>query len=148
MLSAPFNLGARFDVIAHSPTPFFRASGSDAEEWRLSLAACYATSILALAESAPLGLARDRTAVDEYQSQSLDARQPLLVASPLLGAGAAGAPVELAAEVAVDALARLASLELGRPLTVRLLLSEPAALGAVETALAQEHRQRKRLFLE
>ena len=149
VLSAPFNLSDRFDVIAHTPTPFFPTGSDDVEGWRQSLMACYTSSVLAIAEGAPLGVEKEYSETSDGALQWRDDDSgPLIVASPLLGAGAAGAPVALAADVAVEALARLASLDVARPLTVRLLLSEPAALGAVEAALTAENRQRGRLFLE
>ena len=61
----------------------------------------------------------------------------MAVASPLVGAGAAGAPAHAAAEVAADTLATLGQRELGRPVTVRLVLVEPAAREAVEAAIAR-----------
>jgi len=47
-------------------------------------------------------------------------------------------PAHAAAEVAAHALASLGERELGRPVTVRLVLAEAAAREAVEAALARQ----------
>ena len=106
VLSEPFGLRERFDLLIHTPPPFWPDSASDG--WRQQLASCYTSSILALVEGAR-------------------GDGPVAVASPLVGAGAAGAPAHAAAEVAADALASLGERELGRPVTVRLVLAEAAA---------------------
>jgi len=153
VLSRPFRLAHTFDIIAHTPTPFWPSGSVEgSREWQRRLNLCYVASILALVERAPLGQVwhaetTDATRWCDEGGANVGAPRQLAVASPLLGAGAAGAPIGAAAEVAVGAIAQLSECDLGRPLHVRLALSDQAALEAVEQALAEEHRGRGRLFL-
>lgn len=148
VLSAPFRLGDRFDVIAHTPTPFWPASSDDSsvvDEWRRALRTCYLSGFSALIHEAPLG----RVWCDESAAvaDARSAESPFAVASPLLGAGAAGAPVHAAAEVAVEALASLSARGIGHSMLVRLVVADVAARHAVESALTVEAKGRGRIHL-
>lgn len=89
-----------FDLIAHAvppfwPTPSSTDGGADDGEWARLLGSCYASSLRAL-RSATKGLGA---------TAALGAAPgSLLIATPLLGAGARGAPVRAAAHVAARAL--------------------------------------------
>ena len=89
-----------FDLIAHAvppfwPTPSSTDGGADDGEWARLLGSCYASSLRAL-RSATKG----RGATEALGA----APGSLLIATPLLGAGARGAPVRAAAHVAARAL--------------------------------------------
>ena len=135
VISPSFGLHEQFDVIAHTPTPFWPANDGDdgIDEWREQLHSCYVAAITALVK--PNVLAEAEPHGDTA----------LAVASPLLGVGAAGAPVGLGAEVAVDARASLSARGLARPIDVWLVLNEHSAVEAVETALTAEENCRGRL---
>ena len=84
-----------FDVISHAPTPFWPADASSDFtpflEWAKQLSACYTSGFAAL-----------RTPWEGSTDP-----QPIALATPLLGAGAAGAPLEAAAQIAAHAAAAL-----------------------------------------
>lgn len=86
-----------FDVIAHTPTPFWPASSAadhgDVRAHRMALACCF-SSALALAVETARRTQQER----------------LWLATPLLGAGARGAPAAVAADVLVHALLRALAL--------------------------------------
>lgn len=130
------------DFIAHTAPPFWpSSSGKSSEasdsEWRTLLAACYANSL-------------DALLLEHCASEAArpPARSPeLWVASPLLGAGACGAPPEEALRVAAAALSAYV---FGRgalglrvregsqvALRVRLVVQEPAVLDAAYSAIAK-----------
>ena len=110
VLSEPFRLRDRFDVLIHTPPPFWPDSASDG--WRQQLASCYTSSILALVEGAR-------------------GDGPVAVASPLVGRAARPRSRR---EVA----ATRASAELRRPVTVRLVLAEAAAREAARRRTRSE----------
>jgi len=105
---------ANFDVVSHSPTPFWPSDGDKELDpflaWAEQLASCYtngaAAVVAAAQQAAVVGAA--------------DAQRPIAIAAPLLGAGAAGAPFRVAVAVAVQA--------------VQLLAQQQAQLGAAELA--------------
>ena len=138
VLTEPFRLAERFDVIAHTPTPFWPSERGceDLAQWRRQLRSCYIESIRSIGVDA--------------RSRGADWT---LVATPLLGAGAAGAPVESAAEVALESLASLhkgidddSNGALGghgpwlppRGITVRIIVDGRRAYNAVTRALRAE----------
>ena len=89
-----------FDLIAHAVPPFWPTPTStdgvaDDGEWARLLGSCYASSLRALRFAAE---GRGATAAPGAAPSSL------LIATPLLGAGARGAPVRAAARVAARAL--------------------------------------------
>ena len=89
-----------FDLIAHAVPPFWPTPTStdgvaDDGEWARLLGSCYASSLRALRSAAK---GRGATAAPGAAPSSL------LIATPLLGAGARGAPVRAAARVAARAL--------------------------------------------
>ncbi|KAL1498946.1 hypothetical protein AB1Y20_013467 [Prymnesium parvum] len=137
VLSPPFGLSAAFERIAHTPPPLWRQGPRSAP----SLGACYTSSILALAEGVPLGVAH-HVGLDRASAARRTAEH-WAIATPLVGAGAAGAPVAIAAGAAVEAFASLSESLL--EVTVRLVLIAPDALEAVERALEEEQRRGGRL---
>lgn len=142
VLSAPFGLHERFDAIAHTPTPFWPdvTHGEAAKAWRQSLRACYRSSVFAIAEQAPHGRvvwSDEAPRGEKAASGSSGLDDPCKwthVACPLLGAGAAGAPTAVAAEVAMRTLAELAAEARSRrwqPLSVHLVLADEDAMRAI-----------------
>ena len=89
---------AAFDTIAHTVPPFWPSSSSsssnDSEEWARSIGSCYTASVRALLRAAP------------------SSRGAMWVASPLLGAGARGAPIEAAAKAAAAAIGAVVEYEI------------------------------------
>ena len=105
---------ANFDVVSHSPTPFWPHDGDKKLDpflaWAEQLASCYtngAAAIFAAAQHAAVVAAAND-------------QRPIAIAAPLLGAGAAGAPFKVAVAVAAQA--------------VQLLAQQQAQLGAAELA--------------
>lgn len=154
VLSEAHGLASNFDVIAHSPTPFWPSSQSSKgstmmEAWRRNLGSCYSSAILALAQCVPLKQMYqvDLDSVDNMLSPAPRPDVVLALATPLLGAGAAGAPPSSAAAVAIEALARISTCNLGGHVTVRFVLNDVIAKEAVENALHEEHEGLGRLRL-
>lgn len=144
VLSAPYKLHDAFDMIAHTPTPFWPGSGDApaAEAWQESLRACYRSAILALVHEAPLGQVCSEAMPTITEAMLARPQHPewswLHIAVPLLGTGAAGAPVGKAAEVAVRALEELA-LEAShgafpRPVRINFIAVDAAAADAIDAA--------------
>lgn len=101
-LATPAFALPNFDVVSHTPPPFWPTTGQDDFEaflkWAEALASCYVNG--ASAVTAPLATAAT-------------APRAVALASPLLGAGAAGAPAGAAAAVAVQAVRMLAAAHVG-----------------------------------
>jgi O-acetyl-ADP-ribose deacetylase (regulator of RNase III) len=128
-----------FDLIAHTPPPFWPGIASQHAEWATQLGGCYVASAAAL---------RRATATDA----------PLRIAVPLLGAGAAGAPVAAAARAAAAAVpcallaASLAEHESGLPrasvppaeraaVTIRFVFQDQGAREAMREAIAKQRQE-------
>lgn len=124
-----------FDVISHTPTPFWPEDAAQEVQsflgWANALTSCVVNGVSAL--RVPM-------------SESV-APQPMSIAVPLLGAGAAGAPVEAAAQIIAHAASILsqehAHLERSGqtaplPLLLRFVLPGEAELAAMHAALREE----------
>ena len=130
VLTDAYRLAGRFHRIAHTPTPFWPAAQSNAattKVWRSQLLSCYLSSILALADDASLSEVHHEAALEdmcfaEANDGPADWTPPpasmgdpsaarLTIATPLLGAGAAGASVEDAAVVLKEAVRCLTQLQ-------------------------------------
>lgn len=112
--------GLPFDAIVHTVPPFWPRRGDEAEreEWAAALLSCYTTSF---------GLARDYFA----QSSGAAAGAGLAIATPVLGAGARGAPFAPAAHVLAEAALRFGA---GRVEDAGLALPMAASLRVVVNA--------------
>jgi len=116
---------AEFDLIAHTPTPFWPredATGEAGRAWLTQLQSCY------VASAGAIGRATEPNA-------------PLMVAAPLLGAGAGGAPVADAARAAAGAVARMLAAAAGaemREVTLRFVVQGPGPYEALHVAIADE----------
>ena len=90
LTSAPAALSALFDIICHTPPPFYNQSSAKqqcaANQWASQLASCYIASLRSSV----------RAAANAGSNE-------LVVATPILGAGARGAPTKEAARVLVRA---------------------------------------------
>ena len=118
-----------FDVIAHTPPPFWPRS-SDARvrtAWEGALRRCYVASVAAIV-------------------QFCTARRfPLWIASPLLGAGACGAPPAEAACVAASAVPHMLAAAgrdapSGGPVLLRFVLQRPAVHEMLQRAVAEQRQ--------
>jgi O-acetyl-ADP-ribose deacetylase (regulator of RNase III) len=125
VLTQSFEL-KHFDVIAHTPTPFWHAANDlpKHNRWRGELIDCYLSSVLAIANCAPNG-------VEYYKTQSLcnssGVNRVIFVAVPLLGSGAGGAPFKEAARCAAEAVSLLRAQALQVQLEMRFVLNDADA---------------------
>lgn len=109
--SAPYGLAALFDLLVHTPTPFYPANSGGTQPWRADLLGCYRSAVAVamgvLHQAHPQGFVFD---------------------TPLLGAGAAGAPPHEAAAVAASAVECVAedSQQWSCDLILRFVLRETA----------------------
>ena len=119
-----------FDLIAHTPTPFWPEDAKTELEsflkWGNNITSCFVNGVNAL--HVPMSESKEP--------------QPLAIALPLLGAGAAGAPAEACAEMAAQATSILAQ-ELqhegrGGPLLLRFVLPGEAELALVSRAFEEK----------
>lgn len=135
LLSSSFEL-RHFDLIAHTPTPYWPPSddASQHDQWRKDIIACYLSSVLAVVEGAPLGAVRSASAPPLPSSRA--STTPILIAAPLLGAGAKGAPVKAAAQCAAEAASLLRALEVQAQVTLRFVLHDDEALRELSAAFA------------
>lgn len=130
-----------FDLIAHTPPPFWPDRAWQQAEWALQLGGCYVASAAALRRVIATGA-------------------PLRIAAPLLGAGAAGAPVGAAARAAAAAvpLALSAAAQLvpvsasagasvppaaraSAAATICFVLQDQGACEAMQEAITEQRRQ-------
>lgn len=127
-----------FDIIAHTPTPFWH-DGSDLVKrvrWREELISCYLSSVLAIVNNAPLGVEHRRTQFrfDSLQSSNMTMRDAIFMAIPLLGSGAGGAPFKDAAECAAEAISLLRKLTFPGQLVLRFVLNSADAFKELNNA--------------
>ena len=125
-----------FDIIAHTPTPFWHAAEEKLkhDRWRRELINCYLSSAFAIASAAPIGV--ECAAVSNFPDSS-HAGRVIYIATPLLGAGAGGAPLEAAAACAAEAMSMLRSRALKQQLTFRFVLKTRDAWQQMRDALKQ-----------
>jgi O-acetyl-ADP-ribose deacetylase (regulator of RNase III) len=134
VLTQSFEL-KHFDVIAHTPTPFWQAANDlpKHHRWREELIDCYLSSVLAVVNGAPLGVEYCKT---QSLNKSSVAARVIFVAIPLLGSGAGGAPFKEAARCAAEAVSLLRAQSLQVQLEMRFVLNDAEAfkeMGAVLT---------------
>ena len=115
-----------FDTILHAPPPFWPQAapadgrcGGRAEAWRTELSSLYTAAVrVAAADAVAKG------------------REELLLATPLVGSGACGAPVTAAAAVLVRSIAGLeAAAELPLPVRVRAVVVDDGSGRALQRAI-------------
>ena len=118
LTAAPTSLP--FEFVAHTPTPFWPASSKPLVEYESQLAACFVSALRLTSEAA-----------------AADGKEELLLAVPLLGAGARGAPALFAARVLIRAIQ--ASQDLVKvPTVVRIVVPRGASEVALQAALEVE----------
>ena len=106
LTASPPSLQHAFDAIVHTPPPFYHdhngaaAKTCVANRWESQLATCYVSAVRAAAQAAVQA-----------------GRETLMLATPILGAGARGAPCRLAARILVRAM-RSPQMALVRPAEV------------------------------
>jgi O-acetyl-ADP-ribose deacetylase (regulator of RNase III) len=126
-----------FDLISHTPTPFWPSSSDarDLDLWKQQLSDCYVSSVSAIIHSAVAAPGRFNC------FQAPVACQTICIASPLLGTGAAGAPVAAGAQCAALAVSRLldAAACCSKRVVLRFVLNDAHALNAVVHALSGGH---------
>jgi O-acetyl-ADP-ribose deacetylase (regulator of RNase III) len=137
VLTPSFEL-KHFDIIAHTPTPFWHDESDPVKRvrWREELISCYLSSVLAIVNDAPLGVEHCRTQFrfDSLQSSNLTKRGAIFMAIPLLGSGAGGAPFKDAAECAAEAISLLRKLTFPGQLVLRFVLNSADAFKELNNA--------------
>ena len=138
VLSPAFQL-THFDLIAHTPTPFWCPSTDHIGhmQWRQQLISCYLSSVLAVVNGAPPGVECTGSQFLSIPSLSNHGRSHslLYIATPLLGSGASGAPVKAAVEVAVEAVSYLRACNLRTRLMLRFVSNDAEAFAELNAAL-------------
>jgi O-acetyl-ADP-ribose deacetylase (regulator of RNase III) len=110
-----------FDAISHTPTPFWPSSSGACghDLWRQQLSDCYVSSVLA---------------ISTFRSNA----DTICIATPLLGTGAAGAPIAAGAQCAAAAVSRLhdTAPRLIARVVLRFVLNDAEAVTAMIDALS------------
>ncbi len=125
-----------FDLISHTPTPFWPSSSdaSDLDRWRQQLSDCYESSVLAILQHARAAALHSLgTAISPAASSPNTGT--ICIAAPLLGTGAAGAPVSAGAQCAASAVSRLRARKLNARVVLRFVLNDADALNAMVDAI-------------
>jgi len=139
VLSPAFQL-KHFDIIAHTPTPFWCPSTDHIGhmQWRQQLISCYVSSVLAVVNDAPPGVECTGSQFLSIPSLSNHRRNQSLVyiATPLLGSGACGAPVKAAVEAAVEAVSYLRACNLRNRLILRFVSNDAEAFAVLNAAFS------------
>lgn len=132
VLTPPFEL-KHFDIIAHTPTPFWHDESDPVKRvrWREEIISCYLSSVLAIVNGAALGVEHR---FDSLQSSNLTRRGAIFMAIPLLGSGAGGAPFKDAAECAAEAISLLRKLSFPGQLALRFVLNSADAFKELNIA--------------
>ena len=120
-----------FDLIAHTPTPFWCTPTDQIAhaQWREQLISCYLSSVLAVLSGTAHAVEYGSSLVCLTSSLSVlhSNHAVSCIATPLLGSGTGGAPVAAAVKVAADAVSRLRSCDLHTQLMLRFVSNDSAA---------------------